>query len=368
MKVAAFVVNGRADGLVGVRARGFARQLGGEISTHIAYRGPSNGRTARDFLAWLRATRPDLVLVFDVGVAGAVVSLVYGRLRRVPVIVDTGDVVWALLRATGQRGRLTCDLVRAYERQILRSATTVTVRAASLCEYLQECGISRVEFLAEGVDTELFRPLEVSALRARLGLADALTVGVVGSLGWNPRFRWCYGMELIEAMARLEGVPIKGLIVGEGPGFPHLLTRAKVLGVADRIVLAGWVPHEDLPPLINCMDICLSTQTNDLVGRVRMTAKLPLYLACGRFVIATRVGDAPRILPDEMLLEYRGAFDFDYPDRLAERLRQLFSVRADAEKMGLRNVQVAKTHFEYSILSDRLRVLFERLWAAPRGA
>ena len=37
---------------------------------------------------------------------------------------------------------------------------------------------------------------------------------------------------------------------------------------------------------LSIMDVCISTQSNDLVGMVRTTGKLPLYLAYGKYVIA----------------------------------------------------------------------------------
>ena len=69
---------------------------------------------------------------------------------------------------------------------------------------------------------------------------------------------------------------------------------------------AGQVPYAELPGWLHRMDICLSTQTNDVVGWVRTTGKLPLYLAAGRFVLASRVGEAARVLPEEMLVDGEG--------------------------------------------------------------
>lgn len=359
----AFVVNGSADGLLGMRARAFAERLGDDTCVRIAYRGPRRVRAVREFLVFLRQAEPDLVYVFDLGYSGIAASLLYARARRVRLIVETGDVIWALWQATGRRGRLACTLARVYEKRVLRSANAVTVRGTVLRDYVQRQGATRVEVLPDGVDTQQFRPFEATDLRARLGLDGAFTVGLVGSLVWSPRQRWCYGMELLAALAQLRDLPVKGLIVGDGSGKAHLTSRAQELGLSDRVVLTGWVPHNDLPPFINCMDVCLSTQTNDLIGSVRTTAKLPLYLACGRFVIASSVGDVARVLPREMLLEYQGSYDPEYPVRLGDRLRELISRRGDVETMGLDNVRVAKANFDYGVLANRLRSLCAQLWS-----
>ena len=67
------------------------------------------------------------------------------------------------------------------------------------------------------------------------------------------------------------------------------------------------------------IDVCLSTQTNDVIGNVRTTGKLPLYLAAGRFVLASRVGEAARVLPPRCWSIPR-RLDPDYPAKLAERV------------------------------------------------
>ena len=69
-------------------------------------------------------------------------------------------------------------------------------------------------------------------------------------------------------------------------------------------MFAGRRPLTELPALLAACDICLSTQTNDVPGNVRTTGKLPLYLACGRYILASNVGEAARVLPPEMLVPY----------------------------------------------------------------
>jgi glycosyltransferase involved in cell wall biosynthesis len=67
------------------------------------------------------------------------------------------------------------------------------------------------------------------------------------------------------------------------------------------------------------MDAAISTQSNDAVGAVRTTGKLPLYLACGCPVLASHVGEAARLLgPLGWTIPYDGTVDRSYPERLAQ--------------------------------------------------
>ncbi len=99
--------------------------------------------------------------------------------------------------------------------------------------------------------------------------------------------------------------------------------------------------------------MCLSTQTNDLVGNVRTTGKLPLYLAAGRFILASRVGEAAIILDDDMLVDYDGVVDPTYPAKLAARVSQLLEA-PHILRQNTRSHELAKTHFDYDKLAERM--------------
>jgi hypothetical protein len=100
--------------------------------------------------------------------------------------------------------------------------------------------------------------------------------------------------------------------------------------VETRIRFVGNVPYEHLGRYINLFDVALSTQTNNLVGRVRTTGKLPLYLACGIPVFASRVGAAGDLLPEPMLVDYEDVgldgIDIHYPERLAYKIRSFWQM------------------------------------------
>ena len=108
------------------------------------------------------------------------------------------------------------------------------------------------------------------------------------------------------------------------------------------------------------MDICLSTQTNDLPGQVRTTGKLPLYLAAGKYILASRVGEASLVMCDEMLVDYAGVRDESYPRELADRVTQLLNDRGRLAR-GADNVAVARLRFDYGVLSQRLAEMLDSL-------
>lgn len=352
-----FLVNGEVGGAAAERARHFAARLQTEYRLRLFYRGRRKVRAAVRFLLALLRWRPRLVYVVDMAASGVLAALVYKALGGARVIVDTGDVISALARALG-RGWVGRRLTELLEELSLRYADFLVVRGSGHKEWLAQRGITRVEVIPDGVDVRVFRPRSSEAVRRHLGVEGAFVVGLVGSLHWSRTREFCYGWELIEALAHVKDLPIVGVIVGEGSGLPRLKAHARARGVEDRVRFVGRVPLERLPEYIGLMDVCLSTQTADLVGSVRTTGKLPLYLACGRFVLASRVGEAARLLPEVMLIPYEGKEQ--YARALAERLRWLAD-HPQVLDMGRENVALAHRHFAYDVLVARLRPILDHL-------
>ena len=162
----------------------------------------------------------------------------------------------------------------------------------------------------------------------------------------------CYGWEIVETIKILKDYPIKGVIIGYGDGIPILQKMAADYGIADKIVFIGKIPYREIPQYLELIDICISTQTNNLAGRVRTTGKLPLYLACNKFIIATNVGEAELVYPEEMLISYDGIRDLNYPQRLADKVLE---IQKHPEIMNIKEtgLAIAEKYFTYNEISKK---------------
>jgi glycosyltransferase involved in cell wall biosynthesis len=284
-------------------------------------------------------------------VSGVLAGAIARSLSGCRLIVDTGDAITALSRAMG-RGAVGRGLTRVLETSGLRAADCIVVRGAFHRERLAADGFP-VAQIPDGVETNLFFPRAVDDLRRRYHLGGRLVVGVLGTLNWSEQRQTCYGCELIEVIRLLRDEPVSGVIIGTGSGLPVLRAHCREYGVEDRVTFLGHLPYERLPHYLNLFDVGLSTQSNDLIGRVRTTGKLPLYLASGLYVLASDVGEASLVLPAEMRVPYEGFFDPTYPHKLAERVRRLLQNRGQLDRQA-EQTRIARECFDYDVLSGRL--------------
>lgn len=311
-----FLVNGSRGSAAGVRAERIAAALDG-VAPQIACR-PSNGRGVLTLGRSVRRTRADLVYAMDLGVGPVAAAL--ARRRNTPFVVDTGDAPADFFRQV-QASRARVAAAEILERVGYGTAARVIVRGPYHVEALKRRGYP-VSLVPDGVDLDVFAPRDVSGLRSRMGLSDVLTVGMQGHFTWYPKLGGGMGCELIRALAYL-GPNVHAILIGSGPGLGQLRALAQSLGVSDKLTVLGQLPYERLPEALSLCDVAVLTQTDDPSSWIRTTGKLPGYLANGRYILASRVGTAADLLPEEMLIDYHGAWDGSYPERLAERLDAL---------------------------------------------
>jgi glycosyltransferase involved in cell wall biosynthesis len=294
----------------------------------------------------------DVVYVENFGYAGLGAAWLAKIFRGSRIVMSTGDDVSAF--AYSHFGLPKALVMSALEKIAHTTADRLITCGPYHRDLLEQQGYERVEWIPGGVDTSRFRPFDATTLRRRLGVDGRLTIGVVGSLNWNHKTGFCYGRDVLEVIRCLGDCPVTGLVVGSGDGLPRLQALAREWGIADRVVMTGRIAHDDVPEYINAIDVCLSTQSNDAVGAARLTAKVPEYLACGRYIIASDVGGARDFVRDSgKLIPIEGRFDEEYAQRVADHVREILQ-RPELLERGLNGVAVARRHFDYSLSRPRL--------------
>ena len=265
----------------GRRMRRLCAGLDAEVVFHEVNRSTSR-REAMAVISRLLAERPwDLVYLEGTGVAGGL-PLIRAARRGQRFIVSSGDPIGGFFRVT--RGTVPGWMFGAYERRLYRAGTAFVGWTPYLTGAALQLGARRALTVEGGVDLARFRPLppeERAEARTRFGLpAGHLVCGVVGSLAWAPRQKYCYGLELVETLRRLGRRDVSVLIVGDGDGRARL-EAAVPAELRDRVIFTGRLPEAEVVAAMNALDVGFVTQSLDELGSYRLTTKLPEYLACG---------------------------------------------------------------------------------------
>jgi glycosyltransferase involved in cell wall biosynthesis len=198
-------------------------------------------------------------------------------------VLDTGDAIAALTRSTGQLGAVGAAGAPWLERLAYATADTIVARSVGLAQHVRARCDRPVLVVPDGYDPDAARALDGGAERRRWTFAeDDTVIGVVGSARWNARLRWCYGRDVVEAVAAARRRDVRGLVLVRGDGLPNLRALARERGVDDRVVFDDPGSPAETWHRLAAMDVALSTQTNDLVGQSRTTGKLVQYMAAGR--------------------------------------------------------------------------------------
>jgi glycosyltransferase involved in cell wall biosynthesis len=297
-----------ADGAEGIHIEEMVRAfrgLGHEV--HVVGLAASNeAATRRTWISRVRAVLPSL-LFEAASMAGNIVE--YFEVRRAirdiaPAFLykrharnDVG-ALWAARRAgvpsvlevnclfTGQGYRefeplaLEPMAVRL-ERRAMRLATLRLAVSSPLARLIESLSGVAAVVMPNGADPARFDPsgARPSTVRSRYGLGDAFVIG------WTGVLREWHGLELLlDAVSHVAEARL--LIVGDGPARGAIQSRAETLGLGDRVIITGRVPHIDVPDHVAAMDVAVVA--HDRTG-VASPMKLLEYMAMAKAVVAPQL-------------------------------------------------------------------------------
>lgn len=181
-------------------------------------------------------------------------------------------------------------LARWSERYVWRSADYALPVTAVLAEHVLAAGVSadKITVVPNGINAENFCVIETGEqAKARLGLDGCCVLGFVGFV------RSWHGLDrVLKFLADEPNRSLRLLLVGDGPARDELEQTARQLGIADRLVVTGIVPRDEVAAYINAFDIALQPA---VVGYAS-PLKLFEYLAMGKAIVAPATANICEVL------------------------------------------------------------------------
>lgn len=236
--------------------------------------------------------RPDILHAHS-PVLNVLPALRVGRRMGIPVVYEV-RAFWedaAVDHGDTTEGSLRYRLTHWVETWALRRARHVFTICEGLRSDIVARGIptAKVTVIPNAVDLEAFEPggQPVAALKARLGLQGASVIGFIGS------FYAYEGLDLLldalpNILARRPDVRV--LLVGGGPEEAAIKAQALRLGLADKVVFTGRVPHHQVQLYYDLVDV-LTYPRHSMRLTELVTPLKPLEaMAQGRVLVASDVG------------------------------------------------------------------------------
>jgi glycosyltransferase involved in cell wall biosynthesis len=202
-------------------------------------------------------------------------------------------------------------LPRAMIRWAARHAAGMITVARALKDELVGLGVpgERIKVLRNGVDLQIFRPVDRDAARRRHGFTRTTLLSVGNLVPLK-------GHDLaIQALRLLPEMDL--VIIGNGPERAALGALARGPGVGDRVTFAGTLGQEDLRHYYGAADALVLASSREGWANVLLES-----MACGTPVIASNVGGTPEVVtaPEAgLMMEERT------PEALAQAVQRLFA-------------------------------------------
>ena len=217
----------------------------------------------------------------------------------------------------------------------------VLAPSEELCEASRKVGYTGpVTFIANGVDTERFKP-SASALRGEWGIETNEVVVLLARRLVDKNGVIVFA----DAVKALSTLPVRLVFAGDGPERGRVEDILRGNGMMERALFLGNVDNQRMPDIYNAADISVLPsfmEATSITGLESMATGLPL--------VGTRVGGIPALIDDGEtgLLVEPGD-----PDGLGKAIRSLVEQPALRQAYGKAGREKAVAHFSWRRIAKR---------------
>lgn len=234
-----------------------------------------------------------------------------------------------------------------------RSADLVTVISSVLHDRAISLGINseRLKVLPSGADTEGIPALDQRQCRETIGLRnDDPVLCFVGYSLWDIELISDAFVEVLKVFPSCQL-----LVVGGGVESDVLKVLEKRFRIGYQVYLPGDIPYRLLPKFLGAASLQLLPLRDSVANRARVPNKLGDYLASGRPIVASDVGDAGRLVRVEGI----GRVSAPSAESFAKVIVEVLSLPPEERyDMGRRARELAEGDFSWRAVASRLDKMY----------
>lgn len=283
-------------------------------------------------------------------------ALIAALVRNVPIHYDWDDWETNIFYYSNPGRKWIGKFISIFERLLPTIVDSVSVSGKNLRNQCVRYGVpeQKIVIAPVGADTEMFMPLPDTRgiIKKRYGVRGPLVV-YVGQL---------HGGQYVELFiqALKEVVPVvpgvKFMIVGDGYRRPELEQLARECGVDAHLIFTGIVDHKEIPLYMNDADVCVACFEDNDITRSKSPLKIVEYMACGKAIVASNVGEVRNMLGGVGVLTEPGN-----PVSLAEGIAQVLQSPTFQKRLEEACVHRVQTRYNWRTTAQTLLAAYQNV-------
>lgn len=268
---------------------------------------------------------------------------------------DWEEKIWYESCGRGLHSRFIGVSFKVLERLLPVLADSVSCASSYLAKLAYKFGVKK-EFIFDtpvGADLEQFKPgLDGSKIKRKYNIAGDLVL-YVGQL---------HGAQYTDLFIRAANVvlhkyqDVSFMVVGEGFLEDKLRKLVLSLGLSRKVIFTGSVNHRDIPDYVAAADICVAPFKETKVSCCKSPLKIVEYLASGKPVVASLVGEMRSMAGGCAVLAKEG----DYHS-LAEGILKLLKDKSLRERLSKAARARVEGKYNWSYSADSLIRAYKRI-------
>jgi glycosyltransferase involved in cell wall biosynthesis len=283
-----------------------------------------------------RSQRPDAIILFSNMPSWITVIVMLSKVINAKCIQEKSEYPLVYLRKTWWR--------KPYSFVYIRTIYKMFDGIIAISTYLEEYFSRRVRKGARVlrvpiiVDTDEIKPVELSDHHGRHRIVYVGALGHPGEVS-----------SLIQAFSMVAGRHLEWelQIIGDTPGTDVLAQMRKLarsLSLDGRVDFTGMVGRNVLPSYLEKASLLALLRSSGIFSKAGFPTKLGEYLATGKPVVVTSVGDIPLFLEDHVSAYLVPP---DNTEAFAQKLDEAMSDYDHALDVGRKGREVAVREFDY---------------------
>ncbi|MCF7907312.1 MAG: glycosyltransferase family 4 protein [Candidatus Omnitrophica bacterium] len=208
---------------------------------------------------------------------------------------DWEEKIWYESCGRGLHSRFIGFSFKVLERWLPVLADSTSCASKCLRNLTYKFGVKK-EYIFDtpvGADLDKFKPsLNGQWVKKKFNISSDLVL-YIGQL---------HGAQYVDIFIKAANIlsserpDVKFMIVGEGFSEHSLKQLTYDLGLKDKVIFTGSIPYGDIPDYVNAASVCVAPFKDTEVTRCKSPLKIAEYLASGKPIVASLVGEVRNMI------------------------------------------------------------------------